>query len=61
MSNIKPFLHPVRPKEVTDSEPQSALNLFVNSGFTQAATLNTAPNTKFLAYQKKIDKQCMNP
>ena len=59
MSNIKPFLHPVRPKEVTDSEPQSALNLFVNSGFTQAATLNTAPNTKLPGLSEE-DRQAMH-
>ena len=59
MSNIKPFLHPVRPKEVTDSEPQSALNLFVNSGFTQAAALNTAPNTELPSLSEE-DRQAMH-
>lgn len=44
MSNIKPFLHPVRPKDVADSEPQSDFDLFVNSGFSQADLLNTIPN-----------------
>ena len=46
MSNIKPFLHPVRPKEVTDSESQSDLDLFINSGFAQSDALNTVSNTK---------------
>ena len=59
MSNIKPFLHPVRPKEVTDSEPQSALDLFVNSGFTQAAALNTAPNTELPSLSEE-DRQAMH-
>ena len=59
MSNIKPFLHPVRPKEITDSEPQSDLNLFINSGFTQADALNTVPNTKLSGLSEE-DRQAMH-
>lgn len=59
MSNIKPFLHPVCPKEVTDSEPQSDLDLFINSGFTQSDALNTVPNTK-LSRLSEEDRQAMH-
>ena len=59
MSNIKPFLHPVRPKEITDSEPQTDLDLFINSGFTQADALNTVPNMK-LSHLSEEDRQAMH-
>lgn len=59
MSNIKPFLHPVRPKEVTDSEPQSDLDLFINSGFAQSDALNTVSNTK-LSCLSEENRQAMH-
>ena len=59
MSNIKQFLHPVRTKEITDSEPQTDLDLFINSGFTQADALNTVPNMK-LSHLSEEDRQAMH-
>lgn len=59
MPSLKPFLQPVHPKKITDLNPQSDLDLFVNSGFTQFTALNTSPNTALPCLSEE-DRQAMH-